>query len=257
MTQTSETPQPRSPESAHLPFTTLMNFRDVGGARTADGGRIRTGRLYRSATPQFLDAAEARRLVHDIGVRTRIDLRGRTEASEADSPALAEAGVGVAHLPLYAGGRRMADSPPRSSTAIAAHYLRYLEHAADSLTRMVRTLGERPRLPALVHCAAGKDRTGAAVALVLAAVGADRDDIVADYARTGAHLDAIHAQLSGVPAYQQRLAAMPEETFSAFPDTMEVFLDRLDADHGGARGYLVDRGVTTEELRRLTDALVE
>ncbi len=251
MTQTSETPAPPPPA-----FTTLLNFRDVGGVRTADGGRVRTGRLYRSASPQFLDAAEAHRLVHDLGIRTRVDLRGRTEAREAPPPATVAAGIETAHLPLYA-GRRMVDAAPTSSAAIAAHYLSYLEHAGDSLARMVRTLGDRPGLPALVHCAAGKDRTGAAVALVLAALGVDRDDVVADYARTSEHLGAIHAQLSGVPAYQQRLAAMPEEAFSAFPETMEVFLDRLAAEYGGARGYLRDRGVTAEELHRLAEALVE
>lgn len=251
MTQTSETPAPPQPV-----FTTLLNFRDVGGARTVGGGRVRTGRLYRSASPQFLDPAEAHRLVHDLGLRTRVDLRGRTEAREGAPPEPVAAEVETAHLPLSA-GRRMVDAAPSTSAAIAAHYLGYLERAGESLARMVRTLGESPRLPALVHCAAGKDRTGAAVALVLAAVGAERDAIVADYARTGDHLDAIHAQLSGVPAYQQRLAAMPEEAFSAFPETMEVFLDRLDAEYGGARRYLRGCGVTAEELHRLEEALVE
>lgn len=107
------------------------------------------------------------------------------------------------------------------------------------------------------HCAAGKDRTGAAIALLLAAAGADHDDIVADYARTAEHLDALHAQLSAVPAYQQRLAAMPEETFSAFPETMEIFLDRLTAEYGGAHGYLEGCGATPKDLDRLVEALVE
>ena len=51
--------------------------------------------------------------------------------------------------------------------------------------------------------------------------------------------------------------ARVEEAFSAFPETMEVFLDRLAAEYGGARGYLRDRGVTAEELHRLSEALVE
>lgn len=248
VTQISEPP-------ASPVFTALMNFRDVGGVRTTDGGRIRMGRLYRSATPQFLTVDEARQLAHGLGVRTRVDLRGRREAREAASPALAETGMATAHLPLYA-ARRMAKAQPTSSAAIAAHYLGYLEHSGDTFARIVRLLGEHRNLPVLVHCAAGKDRTGAAVALILAAAGAERDDIVADYARTADHLDALHAQLSTVPAYQQRLAAMPEETFSAFPETMEIFLDRLAAEYGGAHGYLQSRGVTADELHRLVDALV-
>ena len=129
------------------------------------------GRLYRSATPQFLTVDEARQLAHGLGVRTRVDLRGRREAREAASPALAETGMATAHLPLYA-ARRMAKAQPTSSAAIAAHYLGYLEHSGDTFARIVRLLGEHRNLPVLVHCAAGKDGTGAAVALILAAAGA-------------------------------------------------------------------------------------
>jgi protein-tyrosine phosphatase len=245
--------------SGHDPrLPDLRNLRDVGGLRTTDGRRVRTGRIYRSATPAFVDADQAVLLVDRLGIRTRVDLRSSVELAEAPNEALAAAENRVEHLPLRAGGawahRRDLDDP---SAAVAEHYLRYLEHSADSLTSIVRLAADPERAALLVHCSAGKDRTGVALAITLSAAGVDRDQIVHDYARTREDLDAMFLQLRRLPAYEERLDALPEESLTAEPRSMQLFLDRVEDRYGGARSYLTGNGLDEDVLVDLEHSLLE
>ncbi len=245
--------------SGHDPrLPDLRNLRDVGGLRTGDGRRVRAGVVYRSATPAFLDEEQAALLRDTLGVRTRVDLRSAVEIEEAHNPRLLAVERDAVHLPLRAGGawahRPDLDDP---SAAVAAHYARYLEHSADSLTALVSVAADRDRAALLVHCSAGKDRTGVALAVTLAAVGVGHDEIVADYARTREDLDAMLLQLRRLPAYEERLNALPEESLTAEPRSMRLFLAHLEERYGGARKYLTGAGVDDATLHRLEQNLLE
>ncbi len=236
----------------------LRNLRDIGGLRTSDGRRVRTGRVLRSATPFFVDASQARLLVDRLGVRTRVDLRSEVEISECPNEHVAALAHDVHHLPLRAGGgwQHRVD-PVDPSEAVAAHYTRYLEHSAGSITSVVRIATDAARTPMLVHCSAGKDRTGVVVAVMLSAVGVTSEEIVADYARTRDDLEPMFAQLRTLDAYRARLDELPEESLTAEPRTMEVFLARLEEEYGGARAYLARHRVGTEVLAALERVLLE
>lgn len=236
----------------------LRNLRDIGGLRTTGGRRVRHRHVYRSATPAFVDEHQALVLRDALGIRTRIDLRSRVEIEEARNEHLTAAEHDVEHLPLRAGGawehRPHLDDP---SAAVAEHYMRYLEHSADSITAIVRIAADPSRAPLLVHCSAGKDRTGVSLAVLLSAVGVAHDEIVHDYARTREDLDAMFLQLRRLPAYEERLNALPEESLTAEPRSMELFLTRLEETYGGARKYLTRHGVDDDTLERLEAGLLE
>lgn len=236
----------------------LRNLRDVGGLRTSDGRRVRRRRVLRSASPFFVDAAQARMLVDELGVRTRVDLRSEVEISECPNEHLAALAHDVHHLPLRAGGawQHRVDSVDPSE-AVAAHYTRYLEHSPGSITSFVRLATDAARAPMLVHCSAGKDRTGVVVAVMLSAVGVACDEVVADYARTRDDLEPMLAQLRTLDAYRARLDELPEESLTAEPRTMEVFLARLDEEYGGARAYLERHGIGADLLAALERVLLE
>lgn len=227
----------------------LLNLRDVGGLRTTDGRTVRPGVLLRCATPAFVDEEQVARLVDELGVATRVDLRSEKEAAEATSAAFDA--VAVEHLEVHAGEARWDFDSAHQSEWVAGHYLRFTEHSPDSLVAFARLVGDPGRSAVLAHCTAGKDRTGTAVALTLAAVGVHEDDVVADYARTEQAMPLLREQFTRLPSYQERLAALPAEAFGSTPEMMRRFLRLVEQTYGGARAYLRAHGLTDAELAGL------
>ncbi|CAH0161525.1 Tyrosine-protein phosphatase [Microbacterium sp. Bi98] len=226
----------------------VNNFRDVGGM-LADGGRIRSGVLLRSGQLSAATTAgvnEVRRRVAHI-----VDLRDGEEV--AAEPTEIE-GPDTTHLPLFLGSVR---SFFETDTSLEDLYLHLLEESGDRLVAAIRIIAEGE--PTLVHCTVGKDRTGVTVALALAAAGADREAIVADYALTESLLPAERSQR--IAAYlrsqhPQAVHAVALATQSPAP-VMRALLEQVDERWGSAAGYLRANGMTDQELEALRRALVE
>ncbi|ANH38259.1 Tyrosine-protein phosphatase precursor [Nocardioides dokdonensis FR1436] len=232
----------------------LLNLRDVAGLRTTDGRTVRPGVLLRCATPAFVDDAQVERLVQDLGVQTRVDLRTQQEADEATSSAFDA--VAVEHLEVHAGGRSWDFQSAHQADWVAGHYLRFTEHSPDALVAFARLVGDPARTAVLAHCTAGKDRTGTAVALTLAAVGVREDDLSADYARTEQAMPLLREQFRRLPSYQARLEELPAEAFGSPPEVMRRFLRLVEQTYGGARAYLRAHGLSDDELVTLEAQLL-
>lgn len=226
----------------------LTGFRDVGGMSAA-GGVIREGRLFRSGHLAGLDGAGADAL--RTRIRRILDLRADDEVAE-DVTALE--GVAVTRLPLYLGSTRSFFLEDYSLGEIYAHLLTDSSAQLVAAARMIAA-GE----PTLVHCTAGKDRTGVVIALALSAVGADREAVVSDYALTSQLIPAEHRR-----ATSERLAAKYPKSQHAWmlatespAEVMRATLAALDAEWGSAAEYLLAHGFTIEELAALRAALVD
>ncbi|MCW2542112.1 MAG: protein tyrosine/serine phosphatase [Frankiales bacterium] len=134
-------------------------------------------------------------------------------------------------------------------------YLRYLESRPDSIVAALRAIAE-PHGATLVHCAAGKDRTGVIVALALTVAGVPADLVAADYAATESQLDAIIGLLSRSAIYTEETASpdgMPIPTAA----NMLAVLDAIEEDFGGIEEWLATQGWTTDDTRRLRDSLLD
>ncbi|HCM51314.1 MAG TPA: protein-tyrosine-phosphatase, partial [Microbacterium sp.] len=158
----------------------LYNLRDTGGYRAA-GGTSRWGKLLRSDALHRIDATGRDRLA-EIGVAHIIDLRGGDERATAPS-AVDGLEVTVHHLPVFD------DADPAAQATTHVGLVPVYDHIVDErgaqLVDAIRVIIAADDDDAvLVHCTAGKDRTGLVVAFALAAAGVDRDDVVADYAAT-------------------------------------------------------------------------
>jgi protein-tyrosine phosphatase len=225
----------------------LLNLRDLGGISTADGRVLATGRLLRSAEPVGLSTDELDRL-RDLGVRSRIDLRGGSTVRACAE--LDAAGLEVHHHP-FRDLLAAEDLPPiETAEDLGRHYLRSVESSLETLAGAVGTVASEASLGVLVHCAWGKDRAGVVVASVLELLGVDRDTVVADYARTqpavGALLDRVLARL---PADVAARADRDRLVLQAPAATMRAFLAEVDARYGGVTGLLAAGGVDPDRLR--------
>jgi protein-tyrosine phosphatase len=241
-----------------------VNARDLGGL-PGDGGRqTLSGRLLRSDNLQDLSPADVARLVHDIGVTTVVDLRSSAELkSEGPAPLDSVAGVRHTHHPvlpelgsatdaiaeaMMARIRRDKSSFPDDPTC--GHYLGYLEDRPDQVVAALQTIA-RAQGAALVHCAAGKDRTGVVVALALTAAGVRPEAVIADYAATGDRVEAILGRLRKSRTYARDIDGQPVVAHLARPETMAAFLQQMDARHSGVVPWLADHGFGDEDLNLL------
>jgi protein-tyrosine phosphatase len=248
------------------------NVRDVGGLPTTDGRLVRQHRLVRADNLQDLSTVDVRHLVDEIGVRAVADLRAESEVDEVDAtgpgPLTREPLVRIEHLSLLpAAGKRTdvateADAPqrlpssaPERRSLTVTSYLRYLAERPDSVLASLRLMAMADGAT-LVHCAAGKDRTGVVVAVALDEIGVDRSAIVADYARSSERIAEIVARLAATPVYAPDLAGKTVDSQAVRPQTMDAFFAELDARFGGAAGWLREQGWRDEDHDALYTQLV-
>jgi protein tyrosine/serine phosphatase len=121
-------------------------------------------------------------------------------------------------------------------------YLGYLHDRADAVVGAVRAIAETRDGASLVHCAAGKDRTGVVVALSLAVAGVPDEEIVADYAMTAEVIDALVAKLAASPTYAEDMERRDIARHTPRPETMRRVLALLDERYGGPAGWLREHG---------------
>jgi protein tyrosine/serine phosphatase len=235
------------------------NIRDLGGLPVTGGGYTRFRRLLRSGTLQDLTAGDVTHLVNVLGVRTVVDLRLSDEAEREGSALSGISAVRYFSLPLSSAGNIRSDMVADAAEMdIVAHYLALLEGSASNIVSAVRVFADEVDLPAVFHCAAGKDRTGVLAAVVLDAVGVNSEAIIADYTLTAQRMRQISARLARLETYQRMLAVSRGIKGAATADvtSMAKFLDELHRRYGGGAGYLMAHGVSSSELAVLRTALV-
>ncbi|MCT2588105.1 tyrosine-protein phosphatase [Actinophytocola gossypii] len=255
---------------AWIELENAVNVRDVGGLPTVGGGSTVPGRLVRSDNLQDLSPTDVTRLVDEVGVRTVIDLRSHAEVtSEGPGPLRAVDHVRHLHLSVLPESQGMTDAAADAlalnrrrarerdaSDLMLAFYLGYLEDRPDSIVGALRAIADAPGA-ALVHCAAGKDRTGVVVALALSVAGVRREVVVADYTATAERIDRVLDRLRSSPTYAEDVDRLPAEEHRPRAATMDRLLARLDSDHGGVLGWLAEHGFDARDAKRLRDKLLE
>jgi protein-tyrosine phosphatase len=241
-----------------------VNVRDLGGTPTSDGGSIVAGRLLRSENLQELTERDITRLVDDIGVTTVVDLRSTNEVT-IEGPAPLDALPGVRHVyhpvlrefldvndtvkAALLTEAAEADTARYPDDPMCGHYLGYLENRPEEVTGALRAIATAPGA-AIVHCAAGKDRTGVVVALALTVAGVEPEPVVADYVASTEKIEAIIERLARSKMYAG-VSATPIRAHSPRSETMKAFLEQLDARYGGIEAWLAGHGFGPDEVAGL------
>jgi protein tyrosine/serine phosphatase len=270
-----------SAEPLWLPLDGAANARDLGDLPTDEGAPTARHRLLRSDNLQGLTPGDVRLLVDEIGVRTVVDLRTDVEVElEGPGPMTREPDVEIRHLTLFpeSGGRTDIDADallpwqedgederresalPGSESALpgsraVAFYLAYLRDRPDNIVAALRAIASSDGAT-IVHCAAGKDRTGVVIALALSVAGVPRDRIVADFTATADRLPALLARLRSSDTYRDDLNSRPDDAHRPRAATMEQFFEHLDEQHGGPLGWLESAGFGAADVARLRARLV-
>jgi protein tyrosine/serine phosphatase len=252
-----------------LPTEGIHNLRDYGGYAVAGGGRVRRGLLFRSG--QHMEASEADLdLIHALDIRTIIDLRGTSEREgfpcrrhpEFAAQVIAHDGETSNSPPHEGGGGQIEMTPQKARERMLAVYTRMPVNPAmiAMFSRFFAALDERDG-GSLVHCFAGKDRTGIAASLLLHVLGVHRDDQIAEFLRTN---DAPTREILERQSLPRMLAHYGDIDPQALhnlmgvqPEYIDTYFAEVTRDYGSVDAYLAARlGVDEARKARLRERLV-
>ncbi|MFY1695251.1 MULTISPECIES: tyrosine-protein phosphatase [unclassified Solwaraspora] len=231
-----------------LAFATMFNFRDIGGYEGLDGRTVRWQRIYRADSPHRL-SGDDEPMFAALGVRTVIDLR-RPHEIDAFGRIRPADGLDYRHVHLVHQDWDEIPYQPEQGPAryLADRYHDLTEQAADGIVTAMSLLAEAQTAPAVVHCMAGKDRTGLICAMTLSLLGVPDPVIAEDYelSTTGS------AQLlAWLRTQRGNEHLVPEPFFCCPAEAMQMFLTELSQRHGSVEGYLRGAGLPADRIEAL------
>lgn len=235
-----------------LTLAGARNLRDIGGYRTLNGRRTRWRTVFRSDCLDRL-TIEAQAELLSVGLRTVIDLREHSELVDRPNVFAQSADLKYRWIPFWE-----APITGRGLSATADGYLRELDLRGERIAYICRELLDPASLPALIHCAAGKDRTGLVIAVLLSVAGVPRDVIVEDYAMSAACLGDEFLEEGRQWVTGQGWAwAEYAHLWDSPPERMLRTLDHLDDRWRGAATFLLHHGLDQADVAQLRDHLTE
>jgi len=216
-----------------LEFEGCVNFRDLGGYRTADGRTVAWRRLFRADGLNKLTPADVAQLT-DLGLTTVIDLRTLDEAEQRGSFPVDQVPVRYVGLPLTDVLPATEELPDWKEAAyVATRYGAMVSEGGPVLTEAIGVLALSGSLPAVMHCSAGKDRTGVLSALILAFLGVPDETIVEDYALSAQAMGRLLERLKAeYPEAVDQVEKFAPAILHVVPETMEQFLAALRLEYG-------------------------
>lgn len=240
-----------------------LNLRQLGGLPAADGRTVKADKLFRSGELADLNAEELQ-LLESLGLAFICDFRTEDKGREVPTPAV----LGAAYLQLPVAGANFGPKDiPRLIQALGAGenvvdplpavYRQFVtdESTRSVYTQLMRTLIEAEGRPAFWHCTAGKDRTGFAAAVILLALGADEETIIADYMLTAEYrLEASERILGQVSAVftDERALGFVRGVLGVRPEYIAGALDEMRRVYGSTEAYLEQGlGVSREDREQL------
>lgn len=246
-------------------ITSVLNFRDAGGLKLIGGGTMRKGLIYRSASPDRINGKDFKKL-QALGIKTIADLRDPAEFSKRKTKI---PGIRIINLPLSFESvtrERLRPLMKRSYDAGAINqvinglYIDIVDAVRPVLGMTAELILDPDNTPLLIHCQAGKDRTGVLSALFQMIAGADREEIIRDYMASNESI---------VPHYIKLLRIRKFITLGLFPadsvlhaitqkkEDIITALDRIDNHYGGINEYLSGSGFDVSKTDQLRNILID
>ena len=249
-----------------LPLDTVANLRDIGGYPTADGRRVRWGRVYRSGSLGHVSEADMAYL-HGLGLKLVCDLRSIEETVEDRDRLPENPTPAYLHEPVFSGDNRrerlraLILAPQRLHGMLAETYRIYMiDQNAPLFAELFRQMADEANLPVLLHCTAGKDRTGVTVALLLLLLGVPDEIIVADYTLSNRYFQHFRSVIEPLIERIGWMGVTIDDLtplLTAHPDNMREMIAYIREKHGSAEAYLREQGgLDADVIARLKATLL-
>lgn len=256
-----------------MQFESIHNFRDAGGLATENGAYTRKGLIYRSGDLADASSADLHQL-SDLDIKTIIDLRTRPEAQKHPDRIPVFWDVKQIHIPLKVSVHNNSHQFAQLISHIfgkaqqhdyaadmLAGYREYVTNLQSQFAQVLKLAADQHNLPLLIHCTAGKDRTGFACSLIQRVLGVPQERVMQNYLLSNSFSKAFYETirtrnrlLSLLGGSYQHLMPM----FEVQPAYLQGAWDQIDQDYGGFDSYLLDGlGLGSEELQQLQQQLLE
>lgn len=235
----------------------ILNLRDIAELTAASANAPARGKVFRSSQPFGWDAAATMDFLNRQGIETIVDLRSERESGMVPWQVAHDAGIDVIAAPLDPSEADPAATMSlRTAADLGDYYLTWLTARPDAVIRALQPIVDGRTT--LVHCAAGKDRTGVIAAVVLLVAGVEDDLIIEDYAHTTGALPQILPALAELWAGKLPGHTVPTELpviLTAPAEAMATFLEGVRRKFGTIDDYLLGAGMTQADLTSLRSAL--
>jgi protein-tyrosine phosphatase len=230
-----------------------VNFRDIGGYETENGQMVRWRRVFRADGLSKLSDGDLDVLA-DLGIATVIDLRTASELEAGRFP-VDRHPVAFHHFPLL----DILPDPESFKVApgmLGAQYLEMANAAATQIGDALRVIADSASHPVVVHCTAGKDRTGVLTAVLLGCLGVREDIIVSDYLLSADAMSRLRTKLIEIYPDGAEMISNADELFSATEDSIRDLLSMFANEHGSILGYALSTGIDQEVIDALRAGLL-
>ena len=235
----------------------LVNVRDLGGLQVQDGRVIRSRQVIRSDNPKGMTEQGQLDLSEEIAPALVVDLRMVLEVSH-EGYVIEHESARMVHLPMTPQSGVTPEQIAAGGTDnLVDDYLRQIEINAPSIIEALRLMADPQNRPLVVHCTAGKDRTGVVIAMLLDILGVSHENIVADYHVTTTNMAPIIERIRSAQVFKDNgLAGAPDWIFASEPDTMCEFLARMTNNYGSAEEWARAKGLDASDINSLRETLL-
>jgi len=242
----------------HYPFQGCFNFRDIGGYLNEDGKRVKKGLYFRAGRQDRMSDQDLSQL-SDLKISTQIDLRKPDEVLDQGKGPLEAMGANYINIAVIPEGGSDQLSRLVGDTGISGkRYLGYLEFGPTSWLRLFGILANEDNLPVVLHCTAGKDRTGVSTAFLLSILGVSRDVIEADYLLTNLDTERQANFIEHTVGYPEGYNRESMIAAAGVPkDAMKDFLDGVESKWGTVVEYLKKIGITQDQMDTIRHNFLE
>lgn len=243
-------------DQRQLALEGAFNVRDLGHLTTAECREIRSGKLFRADALHKLTAADLE-LLGAYGIATVVDLRSQGEIDRSGIARLTERGARHIHISLSSGDPARPENRENLPATMAESYVLQAQDGAEQMVRVLEALALEDNVPAVFHCAGGKDRTGKTAAMIYSILGVERDVIIQDYVLTDANMTRMRETLAeSHPELLSDTFTYPASYLRAEAINMQTLLDWMDANFGSPVEWLRAGGLQENTIESLRSQLL-